>query len=203
MSSWSRTAVGVVAGLGGLAVGAVGGHSLWPMKTVERATPEQRAPDLPAPGKPPAPAPVAAPAPPPEAPAPAPAMDTGPDAELRRWVAELRAADPERSFVATVRLDKLGDVRAVPALIEATRSKDVYTRVGAAKALGDLKSADAVPALIEMLTDGQDLIRQAAEEALTEITLREPSQNGHSRSDWGPWWKENEERTRRGLGQTK
>jgi HEAT repeat protein len=120
------------------------------------------------------------------------------------------SSDAGQSFDAAWRLGKLGDMRAVQALLVAARTdEDVLTRVAAAKALGDLKAADAVSALIEMLDDQESLVQQAAEEALENITLRntgrlrppEGTPPGEAEKDWAEWWQKNEQQVRRGLGQ--
>lgn len=51
-------------------------------------------------------------------------------------------------------LGKLGDVQAVPHLIECLRCKDFYVRETAAEALGKLGDPVAIPHLIELMADG-------------------------------------------------
>ncbi|MEM2908722.1 MAG: HEAT repeat domain-containing protein, partial [Candidatus Bilamarchaeaceae archaeon] len=75
---------------------------------------------------------------------------------------------------AAIALGKIGDARAVPALIDALKDKNEDVRYGAAWALGEIaeKGGDcsaAVPALIDALKDEKRDVREGAAEALGKI----------------------------------
>ena len=70
--------------------------------------------------------------------------------------------DPRiRQYLALV-LGKIGDRRATPTLIEATREPAVETRIYALVALGELKDPAAVPAMIEAAKDPERDVRKTA-----------------------------------------
>ena len=132
------------------------------------------------------------------------------DEELKKWLEALKDPNPGIAFSATYKLKDLKDLRAAPLLIDTLRShKDYYTRLGAAVALGELKSADAVPALIEALEDKEDLVQQSAADALTTITGNDPKfvpgltkkERKAIKETWVKWWKDNEAPVRQRLGQ--
>lgn len=194
----------------------------WVSDVRRRAAEVARAPADPGPAvtppAPPAPPPPTEPAagdPPPAGPTPArppvdPAVQRERDAELARLLKMLKDSDPARSFSATFKLKELKDLRAVPDLVDVLRThKDYYTRLGAASALGELKSCDAVPALIEAIDDKDELVRVAAGEAIATIR-GEPTRQlvGLSakdrravRDDLAKWWREHEAAVRTRLGQ--
>ena len=132
------------------------------------------------------------------------------DEELKKWLEALKDPNAGIAFSATYKLKDLGDLRAAPALIDTLRAhKDYYTRLGAAVALGVLKSADAVPALIDALDDKEDLVQTSAADALTSVTGNDPKFVGGLtkkerkaiKEGWGKWWKDNEATVRQRLGQ--
>ena len=143
------------------------------------------------------------------------AGDAGPSeaeraAEARKRLDELLAMLGDKSndvaFTATVELAELGDERAVPALTVAMRDhRDFYVRLGAATAIGNLKSLDAVEDLIVALDDKDQLVRTAAREALITVVGHEPvafdpaaSRSGRLEriASWVKWWDENEREVR-------
>ena len=143
-----------------------------------------------------------------------PDPDEGPDpdheAALKRNIELLGSKNNNLVFTATVALAELGDLRAVPPLIKVmTRHADFYARLGAATALGTLKSVDAVPELINALNDKDDLVRVAAHDALVLITGQDMqfssslSRNERTRKqrEWRKWFKDNEASLREKLEQ--
>lgn len=74
-------------------------------------------------------------------------------------------ADPIREDVAAL-LGDIGDARAVPWLVRALSSREVWVRAKAALSLGALGDPQAVPKLIELLKDEAATVREAAVEAL-------------------------------------
>jgi HEAT repeat protein len=77
--------------------------------------------------------------------------------------------DWDRRVRAAERLGEIGDARAIPALIEALRDKNLLVRMAAARALGEIGDAGAVPALIEALRDESDSVQLDAAVALNNI----------------------------------
>lgn len=76
----------------------------------------------------------------------------------------------ENRWAATGILADRGDPRAVPALIAALQSQDVYRRRSAAELLGrKLRDARAVPPLCALLSDPERRVRTAAAEALMVV----------------------------------
>nr|WP_242032992.1 HEAT repeat domain-containing protein [Coleofasciculus sp. FACHB-129] len=63
-----------------------------------------------------------------------------------------------------------GSTNAVEPLIDALKEEYWLTRYWATITLGDLKDSRAVSSLIELLQDSQEMIRQAAQEALSKIS---------------------------------
>jgi len=84
-------------------------------------------------------------------------------------VAALKEEDPERSLHIEVSnaLEKIG-AAAVPALIEALKDREAYTRRRAAMILGEIgpPAKDAVPALVAALKDESLWVRAYAARAL-------------------------------------
>ena len=213
----SRMVVGAVIGLAGACIGFTAGYLVGREKRETPAIVTGPAAQAPVPTTPVLMAPVTpAPAPPavPPPAAPDPEVKARHDAEVDRWIRQLKSPDPNAgdAFTATYKLKDLNDLRAVPALVEALQGhEDYYTRLGAASALGLMKACDAVPALIEAFDDREELVKAAALDALGNITGRdtEPAPNAAnaagkpSKEDWTNWWKQNEARVRRGLGQAK
>ena len=103
-------------------------------------------------------------------------------------------------------------MRATPDLVKVLRGhKDFYARLGAATALGEIRSVDAVPDLIEALNDKDDLVRTAASESLHRITEQDfnfvsgltKNERLRIQKKWRAWWRENEDPVRKRLGQAK
>jgi HEAT repeat protein len=77
--------------------------------------------------------------------------------------------DQVRRVRAAKRLGEIGDVHAIPALIEALRDKNLLVRMEAARALGEIGDAEAVSALIGALRDESDSVQLDAAVALNNI----------------------------------
>jgi HEAT repeat protein len=70
---------------------------------------------------------------------------------------------------AALMLGKLGDARAVEALIQALDAPGFQVTLYAAQALGVLGDTRAIPALVELLSSDHDRYRSAAHEALQRL----------------------------------
>lgn len=70
---------------------------------------------------------------------------------------------------AAMMLGKLGDARAVEALIDALGAAGFQTRVNAAESLGKLGDARAIPALLRVAQNESDTFRDAALTALRRL----------------------------------
>ncbi len=169
--------------------------------------------------------PPSAPTPAPAAPAPgagpvpapgAPPVATDPEGAKRhkeafeKAIRKLRDPDNGIAFSATYDLRDLRDLAATPFLVETLKGhKDYYVRMGAATALGELKACDAVTPLLDGLDDKDDIVQQAAAEALTTITGQDQrwvvgltkKERRAKRDEWAKWWKEHESEVRARLGQ--
>jgi hypothetical protein len=76
---------------------------------------------------------------------------------------------------AALVLGKLGDRRAVPALVKALKDENSSVRGVSCSSLGRLGDPSAVPALREATKDGESFVRQAAEKALAQLQGAAPS----------------------------
>ncbi len=135
--------------------------------------------------------------------APAPAHEPPPrspaDEKLEPWISRLVDPDADVAFEATLRLGRVGDLRAAGPLVEALRSHESpYVRLGSVTSLGDLRAQSATPALIDALNDEDELVRSAAREALGLVTGRQVTLSGDAseeerlaaQADWRAWWSE-------------
>ena len=129
---------------------------------------------------------------------------------FEKAVRKLRDPDNGIAFSATYDLRDLKDLAATPFLVETLKShKDYYVRMGAATTLGELRACDAVAALLDGLDDKDDIVQQAAAEALTTITGQDQrwvvgltkKERRAKRDEWAKWWKEHEGEVRLRLGQ--
>jgi HEAT repeat protein len=79
--------------------------------------------------------------------------------------------DPNMRYWAAESLGKFGfDAQsAVPDLIAALKDESKMVRMGAAYALGEIRSAEAVPALQEATKDPEKEVRDAAVAALKQL----------------------------------
>lgn len=129
------------------------------------------------------------------------------------WVKRLQSNNPQLVFRATIKLGHLGDRLAVKPLISTLRAHtDAYARVGAAVALGRLRSCNAVLALVAQLADQDDLVRHAVHQALIRITRHTQltylsgmtaDERVRLRRAWRAWWETNEDALRKTLNQPK
>ena len=140
--------------------------------------------------------------------APQPAGGDGNDdseAGYDKLIKRLRSPDAEHVIEAIVELARRGDRRATPSLLRLLRSHaDALVRVGAASALGNLKSVDAVLGLVGSLADRAALVRAAAAESLQEITGRDFGGTGPvatRQASARAWFALHEQSLRRRLGQ--
>src|SRR5512138_1420887 len=83
-------------------------------------------------------------------------------------LARTLASDPSYKVrvQAALVLGKLGDKRAVPALVKALKDSNATVRAVSCGALGKLGDSSAVGPLKEATRDGESMVRQAAEKAL-------------------------------------
>jgi len=84
--------------------------------------------------------------------------------------ARLDAGNSEKTRIAAVTaLGRLGDKKALKALVGALRDKSATVRAIAAVSLGKLAHRAALPALREASNDDDDLVRKRVKEAITLI----------------------------------
>lgn len=74
---------------------------------------------------------------------------------------------------AVVKLGKLKEKKAVPALIAALKDSNMALRNNAAFALGEIGSHEAVPYLIELFRDPEERVRKSAVKALGMLASRD------------------------------
>jgi HEAT repeat protein len=91
-------------------------------------------------------------------------------------VQRLKDSDPEVVERTVGALAQLRDARAVPGLIELTRHRDAPYVANVARIVGDLGGPEARAWLLT-LSSGHpdDVVRGAANEALAELSAREPA----------------------------
>lgn len=95
-------------------------------------------------------------------------------------LARTLATDPSYKVrvQAALVLGKLGDKRAVPALIKALKDSHATVRAVSCGALGRLGDNAAVEPLKEATKDGENMVRQAAEKALQQLQSTPPPTTG-------------------------
>lgn len=84
-------------------------------------------------------------------------------------------------------LGNYNDSSSVQYLINALSSGFLFLRAYSAESLGKIKNFRAIEPLIPLLDDNEKTVRDAAENALNEIT----GESFGSRSSWDNWWKTN------------
>ena len=89
--------------------------------------------------------------------------------QITEALARLQDKDSYVRAAAARALGEIGDVSAVPALIETLRDDHMGIRSSAAGALGKIGDVCAVPALIKRLKDEMDAVRCHAAHALSKI----------------------------------
>jgi hypothetical protein len=82
---------------------------------------------------------------------------------------------------AALVLGKLGNRRAVPALIKALKDSNATVRAVSCGALAKLGDGTAVDPLKEAAKDGESMVRQAAEKALQQLQATPPPSTGKAR----------------------
>ena len=98
--------------------------------------------------------------------------DTTQDADLQRWVAQLRSTDVTVRSDAAHHLGKLGDERAVEALAEALSDSDEYVRKSAVMALRRIGGSAAMEALRTPLLDRSEQVVLQAVNGLRDMRDR-------------------------------
>ena len=96
--------------------------------------------------------------------------------ELLGDIGNNRAVDPLIDYLvngddlgAIEALGKIGDERAIDPIINSLDAENYYTRMVAARVLGDFRNAKAIDPLIVLLNDKKTDVRLAAEDALEKI----------------------------------
>jgi len=91
-------------------------------------------------------------------------------------LSRMLATDPSYKVrvQAALVLGKLGDKRAVPALVKALKDSNATVRTVSCGALGRLGDSSAVGPLKEAAKDGESMVRQAAEKALQQLDQAPP-----------------------------
>lgn len=91
------------------------------------------------------------------------------DTDVDKQIEELGHRLWQNRRSAAYRLEKLGDAKAVPALVEAVDDSNYFVRLAVVRALGKLGDEAAVDALIKALTDPDMMVRITALWALGEL----------------------------------
>jgi hypothetical protein len=89
--------------------------------------------------------------------------------------------DDKARIAAAVALGRIGDAKAVPALIRALKDKSPVVRGMAASALGRIGDERAIPALEKLLGDPSDAVRDRARDALALIKEKHARKSGGGR----------------------
>lgn len=88
----------------------------------------------------------------------------------RRLLAAIPHANPERRSQICQVLSSIGDRDAVPVLIELLHDSDIFVRVAALRALGEIGDLSAVAA-VEKATLGQNLIVRTVAAAVLKMLM--------------------------------
>ncbi len=86
---------------------------------------------------------------------------------------ELASISPEMRCEASVACGELGEIEAVPRLIELTDDIDVEVQTAAIQALGKIGGSEAEECLEECLESSNEAVRQAAEDAINKREISE------------------------------
>lgn len=115
------------------------------------------------------------------------AIGNSPHPRAYPWLVDaMNSEDSSARWAVAEALGKLGDKRAFSILVSALSDKDDSVRWYAAEALAKLKDERAVRPLIEIfVTDPDDYVREAAHDALHEITGRN---FGWNYQRWRRWY---------------
>jgi HEAT repeat protein len=96
-----------------------------------------------------------------------------PEADLKRWLTQLRSNDVTLRSDAAHQLGKLGDERAVEALVEALSDSDEYVRKSAVTALRRIGGPAAMEGLRRALADRSEQVVLQAVNGLRDMRDRE------------------------------
>src|SRR3989449_9040213 len=96
-----------------------------------------------------------------------------PEADLNRWLTQLRSNDVTLRRYAAHQLGKLGEERAVPALVEALSDSDEYVRKSAVTALRRIGGPAAMEGLRRALADRSEQVVLQAVNGLRDMRDRE------------------------------
>jgi len=96
-----------------------------------------------------------------------------PEADLKRWLAQLRSNDVTLRSDAAHQLGKIGDERAVEALVEALSDSDEYVRKSAVTALRRIGGPAAMEGLRRALADRSEQVVLQAVNGLRDMRDRE------------------------------
>ncbi len=114
--------------------------------------------------------------------------------QVERLIQNLNSEYRDLRMSAVWTLRKVKDSRALEALINALKHKDLLVRAKAAEALGEIKNPKAVEPLIAILTDEEETVREFAAKALGDITGKD---FGQDYDKWQKWWVQNKENIRK------
>lgn len=122
-------------------------------------------------------------------------LDAGPAWQVA--LDDLNSEDSAVRWNAVQALAESGDPAVVPHLVPLLDDEDIWVRMAAAGALGDLAAIDAVEPLIRTLEDPETAVRERAMLSLRAITGRsfgfDPSGTESERAKvvkkWSDWWK--------------
>src|SRR2546427_278065 len=96
-----------------------------------------------------------------------------PEADLNRWLTQLRSNDVTLRSDAAHQLGKLADERAVPVLVEALSDSDEYVRKSAVTALRRIGGPAAMEGLRQALADRSEQVVLQAVNGLRDMRGRE------------------------------
>jgi len=96
-----------------------------------------------------------------------------PEADLKRWLTQLRSTDVTLRSDAAHQLGKIGDERAVEALVEALSESDEYVRKSAVTALRRIGGPAAMEGLRRALADRSEQVVLQAVNGLRDMRDRE------------------------------
>lgn len=89
---------------------------------------------------------------------------------LKKWADNLKSSDTELAISSAKKLGKLGDSKAVPALIEAMEHRTPVVSAAAARALGQIGDKSAISALVKTVKTHRDsTVQTAAIQSLGQI----------------------------------
>ena len=89
--------------------------------------------------------------------------------DMIRVYGDVKGDDPKVRRYLTLALGRLGDVRAIPPLINALQDPDAETRLYSVWALGNITAPETVPVLLDALADADEGVRKMAAHVLGTI----------------------------------